>query len=419
MYVLDNKITFSSREVFLRFCTLGYMKWFSIFCILLLFSTFCCLADTPLNSLKKRLSTYHLSDTTGVNLLSQLGCQYLITDPLLFEWYDNKVLSLSDSLNYTKGKAFAGRAVGVSHRVRGHYAALKEIQVARNNYKPALAYQEELTARKDSQYEDEKSRQMAQMQVRYQTLQQEQELQLQQKQLEILQQKNLIHQYLRNGLITGLLLLIVIAYLGVSKQRLKIRKNKELLEKNKALAEAELEKARLQELILTQQLEFKNKELTSYMLNLIRKNEVLEELRQNMQQLKVTQDKATASKLNDLNRMVEHSMNLDKDWEDFKRHFEELHKDFFKSLKDNYPDITSHELKLCALLKLNMNLKEASHVMGISPESVKTARYRLRKKFNLTRDENLIDYILELEKKGDRRPADSRKGTNNNTSQIR
>jgi DNA-binding CsgD family transcriptional regulator len=185
------------------------------------------------------------------------------------------------------------------------------------------------------------------------------------------------------------------------------------------LAEAELEKARLQAVKLTHELEYKNKELTSYTLNFIQKNEVLEELKQNIQQLKVTQDKATASKLNDLNRIVEHSMNLDKDWENFKRHFEGVHQGFFKTLKDNYPDMTSNELKLCALLKLNMNLKVASHVMGISPESVKTARYRLRKKFSLTRDENLIDYILELEKKGDRRPADSRKGTNNNTSQIR
>jgi tetratricopeptide (TPR) repeat protein len=561
------------------------MKRLSILCIQLLFSSCYCLAETPLDSLKKRLTSYHLSDTARVNLLNQLGYEYWIVDPLQSELYGNEALLLADSLKYIKGKAFANRVVGVSHWARGHYdtalkylfggltayqelndqqgigsmynniglvyldqhsyelaleyfeqslqkhrlfnndreagvlsnigntylkmgnhaeaekmyqtflkkslaagrkygiaesysnlgelsmaknkpqesldfffrsleireqipdlegismcryligkayislkqyeqaelhlkqgiqtsiqvstrkwltkiySALKEIEVARSNYKQALAYQEEFAARKDSLFDEEKSRQIAEMQVRYQTLQQEQKLQLQQKQLEILQQESRIQLYLRNGLLAGLLLLGVIGYLVVSKQRLKIRNNKELLKKNKALAEADLEKARLQELKLTQELEYKNKELTSYTLNFIQKNELLEELKQNIQQLKRTQDKATVTKLNELNRMVEHSMNLDKDWEDFKRHFEEMHKDFFKTLKDNYPDITSNELKLCTLLKLNMNLKEASHVMGISPESVKTARYRLRKKFNLTRDENLIDHILELEKK--------------------
>jgi len=90
-------------------------------------------------------------------------------------------------------------------------------------------------------------------------------------------------------------------------------------------------------------------------------------------------------------------MHQDKDWEDFKRRFEEVHQDFFRILKVICPKLSSNELKLCTLLKLNMNLKEAASIMGISPESVKTARYRLRKKLNLSREDNLIDFIIHLE----------------------
>jgi len=204
-------------------------------------------------------------------------------------------------------------------------------------------------------------------------------------------------------LLTGLLVMGVIGYLVVSRQRLKIHKNKELLAKNReiyhsqqALAQAELENARLQEKKLLQEIEFKNKELTSYTINFIQKNELMEELKESINQLKKLSDQEVSKQLNILNRLVDSSFNIDKDWEDFRLHFEQVHQDFFKLLKERCPELSSGELKLCALIKLNMNMKEAAAILGISPESVKTARYRLRKKFELSREESLVDYILNI-----------------------
>lgn len=285
------------------------------------------------------------------------------------------------------------------------YETLKDLEVARGNYRQALMYFEQFAVKKDSLFDEEKSRQIAEMQTRFETMQKEQLLQMQHIELEMLRQRAKIQSFVRSGLLTGLLVLGIIGYLVISRQRLKILKNKELLAKNReiyhsqqALAQAELENARLQEKKLLQEIEFKNKELTSYTINFIQKNELMEELKTGIEQLKKSQDRETAKKLNGLNRLVENSMHIDRDWEDFKRHFEEVHKDFFKMLKECCPDLTNNELKLCALLRLNMNLKEAANIMGISPESVKTARYRLRKKLNLSREENLIDYIINLEK---------------------
>ena len=70
---------------------------------------------------------------------------------------------------------------------------------------------------------------------------------------------------------------------------------------------------------------------------------------------------------------------------------------FAKILKDYKPDLSNYELKLCALIRLNLNMKEMATILGISAESVKTARYRLRKKLALSREENLIDFIMTLE----------------------
>ncbi len=284
------------------------------------------------------------------------------------------------------------------------YETLKNLEVARGNHPAAVAYFEAFTASKDSLFNQEKSLQMARLQVQSETLQKDQQLRLQQKELQLLRHEARLHTYLRNGLLLGLAAIAAILYLVVSRQRLKIRQKEALLHMSRqalhaqeALARAERENARLQELELMQELEQKNKKLTSYSINFIQKNELIEELKCGINQLKKCPGKPTTSQLSGLHRLVEQNGQIDRDWEDFKLHFEEVHKDFYKVLKAHHPELTPHELKLCTLLKLNMNLKEASNIMGISPESVKKARYRLRKKFNLSAGENLIDHIITLE----------------------
>jgi len=141
----------------------------------------------------------------------------------------------------------------------------------------------------------------------------------------------------------------------------------------------------------------KRKELTSYALNFIQKNELMGDLTQKINDLRKQSNTDTALGLNKINNMITDSFRIDQDWENFKLMFEEVHPDFFVILKERYPDLGNAELKLSALLRLNMNLKESSRVLGISPDSVKTARYRLRKKLNLEHDENLVDFFIKFD----------------------
>ena len=202
------------------------------------------------------------------------------------------------------------------------------------------------------------------------------------------------------GVVT-LLLWGVLAFLRVRKRNQKL---KNLLlstiqeyKTRQDYYQAELEKVRLQETQLQQELEAKNKQLASYAINFIRKNELIESLKANLTQLKKGPHLDSARQLNDLNRLLESSGQIDREWDDFKRQFEEVHKDFYKTLKHYYPDLTNNELKLCTLLKLNMNAKEAAAIMGVSPDSVKKARHRLRKKLALDPAKNLVDHMISLE----------------------
>ena len=75
---------------------------------------------------------------------------------------------------------------------------------------------------------------------------------------------------------------------------------------------------------------------------------------------------------------------------------EELHKNFITKLQERFPDITEQEKRLATLLRLGFSTKDIAGLMNISPKSVEIGRYRLRKKLELTREDNLIQYIKSL-----------------------
>jgi DNA-binding CsgD family transcriptional regulator len=148
---------------------------------------------------------------------------------------------------------------------------------------------------------------------------------------------------------------------------------------------------------LKEELNRKNVEISSYTLNFIQKNEIMEELKNQINELRKQSDPTTNLRLTRINRMVDETFRSEDEWETFRLTFEQMHNGFFSTLKQSFPEITNAELKLCALLRLNMNLKESAKILGISPDSVKTARYRLRKKFGLITNENLVDFLIKFE----------------------
>ena len=97
--------------------------------------------------------------------------------------------------------------------------------------------------------------------------------------------------------------------------------------------------------------------------------------------------------LKNLIHEIDHNTDLDEQWQQFKLHFDSVHKGFFERLLKNFPKLTPNELKLCAYLRMNLSTKEIAQMLNISTESVTTKRYRLRKKLGLEKDENLVGYI--------------------------
>lgn len=288
------------------------------------------------------------------------------------------------------------KKVKLTQETSDAYRLLAEISSDQGDYKNAYYFHQQHRVYNDSIFNKEKSRQIQELQIAYETEKKEAEI----RDLKNQQILNRTYQY---GSFIFLALVLLVAFLILNRQRLKIKKDKELaekeaqiLEERKALLDAELLNRQLTEERLQKELDYKNKELTTYALNLIQKNEVLENIKSAVDEIRSSLETDVRSKLTSLINTVNYSFHLDKDWENFKVHFEQVHQSFFDKLLQMYPDLNANDMKLCALIKLNLDTKETASILDISPESAKVARHRLRKKLNLTQDQNLAAFLASI-----------------------
>ncbi len=150
----------------------------------------------------------------------------------------------------------------------------------------------------------------------------------------------------------------------------------------------------LKEKQLNEQIEYKNKQLTIYTLHLIQKNESLKELQLEINKILRQPHKKDKAELRNFLSIIDYSFRKDEEWEKFRLYFENVHARFFENLLKEHPTLTPQELRLCALIRLNLSMQEIATILGISAESVKTARFRLRKKMELPSHETLVDHIM-------------------------
>lgn len=150
--------------------------------------------------------------------------------------------------------------------------------------------------------------------------------------------------------------------------------------------------------LLTTELGYKTNELNSFTLNLIQKQDMMSEISALIKDVKRSSSPEKVKKsISELDQVVSRQARSDKEWEDFRSYFDKVHTDFFKTLKLKFPSLGISELRLAALIKLNLSIKETSSILGISPNSVKTARYRLRTKLNLAHEESLSGFLITFD----------------------
>ena len=149
---------------------------------------------------------------------------------------------------------------------------------------------------------------------------------------------------------------------------------------------------------LQYELRHKSQELASSTMNLIRKNEILLEIMDNI--TKVTEDiksnsdsGSLLSRLHKMERSIKQSIDNDNNWKRFEENFDLVYENYLKRLGDMYPELNTSDKKLCAYLKMDLSSKDIAPLLNISVRSIEMNRYRLRKKMNLDREINLGEFL--------------------------
>lgn len=207
-------------------------------------------------------------------------------------------------------------------------------------------------------------------------------------------------------------LVVIGIALFVLRQRvnIKIRKNKyyETVEQRRLYLEKE-SKIREEQFELEKEIErlkndklqikilLKDKELVNNTLQVVKKNKILNGIIHKLKDINVeTFDESTKFQFTKLNKSIVKEVNADHSWKDLEKHIKNVHFDFLKRLKDKYPTISPRELDLSTYLLMNMSTKEIAEIMNISSGGVELARYRLRKKLELNKKENLIGFLMGI-----------------------
>lgn len=148
---------------------------------------------------------------------------------------------------------------------------------------------------------------------------------------------------------------------------------------------------------LQQEVNEKNAELLTQTSSIIQRNETITGIKNEIEEFFRKQNNRTLQPLyQKISTALNNDLDAEEDWKMFLIKFEQKHTNFFKKLKESYPQLTPNDLKLCACLKLNLDSKEIASLMNISVRAVENNRSRLRKKLDIPQNQHLSDFFFQF-----------------------
>lgn len=188
------------------------------------------------------------------------------------------------------------------------------------------------------------------------------------------------------------------------QQKKRLTAEKELLEREKeniiarqALTDAEIRAVQVENQYLQNEVENKRRDLINYAMSIVEQKEYFEKVSESLRELSgEKRSELRDEKLKKLEIEIRQRMSFADKVEDFNIRIEKMHKDFMGRLAQNYPDLSSNEIRLAVLIRLGISSKEIATLLNISPKSVEINRYRLRKKLGLDRKASLTQFINNI-----------------------
>lgn len=215
----------------------------------------------------------------------------------------------------------------------------------------------------------------------------------------ILSQNVRMRGYMLYGSVAFAVLLLLMLALLFRRMRNDRRKNALIDEQRRRLLRYEHEEHERQQRELSLEIDHKNRQLTSYSMELISVNEYHRKLEEELQsvrdEVKAGDADAAERGFSDIIRGLRHFSTAQVS-EEFRVFFEKVHPHFVSKLSSAHPNLSSNDLRLCTYLYLNMSTKEIASLTCREVRSVESSRNRLRKKLELGAGEDITKYLKSL-----------------------
>lgn len=269
------------------------------------------------------------------------------------------------------------------HYLSNNYLNLSDVYKEMGDFEKALHYHELYGQLKDSVSNVEVIGRIEDLQIQYAIKKKDDQLKIIEQEKKLVEQENQLKEsrfwLISGGLSFAIILLgLLIRNLRITLQRTKLREQL-TSKKNEELA---------------QEIVFKNKEMEQFALRIVEKNELLNELKKNLQEVS-KQDNST-EKIREITSDINHSLYIDKDRKELELKIDHLHQAFLAKLSSMFPVLTKNDKRLCSLLMMDLSTKDIAAIMNIAPESVKKNRQRLRKKMELTPGSDINEFLKKI-----------------------
>lgn len=257
------------------------------------------------------------------------------------------------------------------------YSILKK----EGRFQEATQCLEKLLTIKDTLFSQERNRFFEEMNVKYET-------QLKEENLQNIQRENARIHEKRLFLIIGLLIVIL---LSIGLFYLLIKRNQQARRLHSA--ESMLQQKQLDETL--RELAFNRKQLDNFTQHLVEKNKFINDLESKIS----TKNEITTEVQDDelaFSNLMQLKIITDDDWSKFKLYFDKAFPGFILQLRTQFPNLTGSEQRLFLLIKLKNDSREMSDMLGISMESIRKNKYRLKKKLLLDEYQSVEEFIMNF-----------------------
>lgn len=181
----------------------------------------------------------------------------------------------------------------------------------------------------------------------------------------------------------GIVILLLILIWAWRSNVIKFRQKKIIEERNQKIKMLEMEG----------ELEAKNRTLAVKALNMSSRNEMLQEVIQNMKEQPDLANKPEIRKyVSQLNKYLKKDTAKD----DFLLHFEETNYGFLSSLREKHPSLNANDIRFISYLYMNLSIKEISSLLNITPDACRKRKERIAKKMDLQETAELFPYLSTI-----------------------